>query len=233
MRTYSNNYSELWNQLAKEDAKTAILNTGKGQTEEAYFWKTGEGDAEVILKHTPDNAVVAEIGCGVGRILHNIAPHCSKAIGIDVSEEMLLQLKQVKPENTNVESVLVNNPPVIPYPDKSVDVVYSILCLQHMEYYDAQGYILEANRILKPGGILIVGFPNIRGKNYRVGFMEAVVKQTHFHADRMRYYTSDMAMCFFENAKFTIESVSGLTSPNTDNMVVVGKKFDEAPRLSI
>jgi SAM-dependent methyltransferase len=49
----------------------------------------------------------------------------------------------------------------IPLPDNSCDVVYSAAVLEHMRREDALTFLRECYRVLKPGGIVRVGVPDL------------------------------------------------------------------------
>jgi SAM-dependent methyltransferase len=49
----------------------------------------------------------------------------------------------------------------IPLPDASCDVVYHAAVLEHMRRADRLTFLRECNRVLKPGGIIRVGVPDL------------------------------------------------------------------------
>lgn len=49
----------------------------------------------------------------------------------------------------------------IPLPDASCDVVYHAAVLEHMRRFDAVVFMAECYRVLKPGGIVRVGVPDL------------------------------------------------------------------------
>lgn len=49
----------------------------------------------------------------------------------------------------------------IPLPDESCDVVYHAAVLEHMRRSDAKAFLSECYRVMKPGGIVRVGVPNL------------------------------------------------------------------------
>jgi predicted SAM-dependent methyltransferase len=49
----------------------------------------------------------------------------------------------------------------IPFPDASCDVVYHAAVLEHLRRSDAAAFLAECYRVLKPGGILRVGVPDL------------------------------------------------------------------------
>ena len=50
----------------------------------------------------------------------------------------------------------------IPFPDNSVDVVYSSHFFEHLTYKDGQAVLQETYRVLKPGGMVSVCVPDAR-----------------------------------------------------------------------
>jgi predicted SAM-dependent methyltransferase len=50
----------------------------------------------------------------------------------------------------------------IPFPDNSVDVVYSSHLMEHMPYDAGQELLRQALRVLKPGGTISICVPNAR-----------------------------------------------------------------------
>jgi SAM-dependent methyltransferase len=49
----------------------------------------------------------------------------------------------------------------IPFPASSCDVVYHSAFLEHMRHSDALEFLRECNRVLKPGGVIRVGVPDL------------------------------------------------------------------------
>ncbi len=49
----------------------------------------------------------------------------------------------------------------IPFEDCSVDVVYNSAMLEHLRREDAASFLKECHRVLKPGGIIRVGVPDL------------------------------------------------------------------------
>ncbi len=49
----------------------------------------------------------------------------------------------------------------IPLPDASCDVVYHAAVLEHLRRSDAAAFLVECHRVLKPGGIVRVGVPDL------------------------------------------------------------------------
>lgn len=114
-------------------------------------WK---GLAEAMLKIL-NYDVVADLGAGEGTLSQLIAQRAKKVIAIDNSEKMVEFGQQLAKENQlpNLEYRLgdIESPPI---DDSSVDLAILSQALHHAE--QPLKALAEANRILKPGGRLIV-----------------------------------------------------------------------------
>jgi ubiquinone/menaquinone biosynthesis C-methylase UbiE len=98
------------------------------------------------------NTIIADIGCGTGRHWKKMFERKpKKLIGFDVSEGMLKMLEQKFP---TAETYLLINDELSLLPDESCDIVISTLTIAHIK--NAGAAIAEWNRVLKPGGYLII-----------------------------------------------------------------------------
>ena len=100
--------------------------------------------------------VVADIGCGNGRIGRLITRDCQKYIGLDVSDSLTVFPTYIEGyENVTLIRASATN---LPFEDESVDVA---LCWGVMHHTDRPEKTLEELvRIVKPGGdILIYVYP--------------------------------------------------------------------------
>ncbi|WP_430395373.1 ArsR/SmtB family transcription factor [Ferrovibrio sp.] len=129
-------------------------------------------------------ADLLDIGTGTGRLLEVLAPHFERAIGVDLSREMLAVAR------TNLERAGIRNAQVrqadmynLPLPAQSFDAA---IVHQVLHYADEPGKaITEAARVLRPGGQLIVvdfaphdlEFLRKDHAHRRLGFSDAEVRQ--------------------------------------------------------
>ena len=91
---------------------------------------------------------VVDIGCGTGRHWNALLnAHPAQLIGVDVSAEMLSQLKRKFPD-----ALVFNDLSKIE--DHSADVIVSTLTIGHIA--DIENAFREWHRILKPGGEIVV-----------------------------------------------------------------------------
>lgn len=134
-----------------------------GTEDEAIFEASGAGTTEFLLNNVGirESDVVLEIGCGVGRVGKHLAQHCRRWIGTDVSPKMLEFTAERLRGVSNVELVEISGNDLRPIHDGSIDVVYSTVVFMHLESWDRYGYVLEALRVLRPGGKLYVDNVNL------------------------------------------------------------------------
>jgi ubiquinone/menaquinone biosynthesis C-methylase UbiE len=154
-------YKEVWNGLAAT-FRNAVIHV-QGDASEAELQATGEATVE-DLKATvgvrPDD-VVLEIGCGIGRVGKVLAPLCKAWIGCDVSGKMLAHAKSRLKELNNVRLVETSGVDLAPIQDQSVDLAYCTVVFMHLDEWDRYSYVLEAKRILRPGGRIFVDSFNL------------------------------------------------------------------------
>ena len=97
------------------------------------------------------NKRVIDIGCGTGRHWNKLLEKQPASLtGYDVSEEMLLVLKQKFPgqETIRLTGTQLNRH------DNSCDIIISTLAIAHIENIKAA--LQEWHRVLKPGGEMII-----------------------------------------------------------------------------
>jgi ubiquinone/menaquinone biosynthesis C-methylase UbiE len=98
------------------------------------------------------NKIIADVGCGTGRHWKKILDsEPKKLIGFDVSQEMLKMLQQKFP---HAETHGIINNKLQALENESCDCVISTLTIAHIQ--NAEEAITEWNRILKPGGQMII-----------------------------------------------------------------------------
>jgi SAM-dependent methyltransferase len=107
--------------------------------------------------------VALEIGSGLGRVVKSLAERFDRVIGIDISPEMLERARDLVVD-PRVELRLGDGRSLAGVPDASVDLVLSFTVLQHIpDPKIVEGYLREAGRVLRPGGVLVFQWNNEPG----------------------------------------------------------------------
>jgi ubiquinone/menaquinone biosynthesis C-methylase UbiE len=108
---------------------------------------------------TPEDKVALEIGHGGGRMLAAASRYFRNLIGIDVHDNNEKVDRELIARGINNYRLIRTEGKEIPIDDNSIDCVYSFIVLQHVEKIDVfNNYLIEAHRILKPGGFAVLYF---------------------------------------------------------------------------
>jgi SAM-dependent methyltransferase len=145
-------YKTTWNQLARD--RQGALFYVSGYDDEFKAWSDTEDQMELLRTTVGigSDDVFLEIGCGVGRIGRMLAPFVKEWVGCDVSAKMLEFARRRTLGLGNVRLQEISGYDLKPIPDASIDVVYSMVVFMHLDEWDRYNYVLEAMRVLKPGG---------------------------------------------------------------------------------
>lgn len=138
-------YAEHWTPRSLAEAMFQIDTAARSADE---FWARGALVAQSVARYMPNpwpNTVV-DYGCGIGRVLLYMPG--LRRIGIDVSAEMLDYARLCAPGCGFIRGEGRS----IPLEDGSVNFLYSLLTLQHMDAADTTNIVRETARVLLPGG---------------------------------------------------------------------------------
>jgi len=159
-----------WDRRAREDARYYVAFGRREQSPEEFF-ATATGvlhalRAEYRRFASPASSLHAlEIGCGPGRLLVPLSRDFASVTGVDVSAEMIELARANLRGLSNARAELVSGSDLAQFPDASFDFVCSYAVFQHIPSRDVVlGYLREARRVLRPGGILkcqLNGLPDL------------------------------------------------------------------------
>lgn len=103
-----------------------------------------------------DAANILEVGCGNGRLYRQLRQYgyTGDYAGIEVAEYIIDHNKERHPEATWKATLVYD----IPFPCASFDLCFSLYVLEHIVYPERA--LAEMLRVLKPGGKLVIVFPD-------------------------------------------------------------------------
>jgi len=202
--------------LTKGSTMEAIL---RGIGNEQEFWKRGEEDASRLLKFINKETIVLDVGCGIGRVMKSMAPHCREVHGVDTSA---LILRRAKNELIELKNCFFHRSEFarFSFPANSFDLIYSFYTLQHMEKEDAYLSLRRMYDLLKPQGIIYVQFPDFCSDHYFSLFEEYALRHSKYWA-RVRCYTKPEIEQLYAGAGFKILEYN----KENENIFVTGKKL--------
>ena len=146
-------YAKVWDAVASVREHAFEL-VDESQNEEQLS-KSGQELAPFLLKGLGigKQDVVFEIGCGVARLGKWVAPHAREWWGLDVSANMVELARERCREMRNVRFFVGNGRDLAQVPAASVDKMYCHAVFIHMDKEDWYSYLVDARRVLKPGGL--------------------------------------------------------------------------------
>ncbi len=135
---------------SREGAMHVALNCDETFSTTGYL-----GQVDLIALRLQPGDKVLEVGCGVGFNLRNLATRLSTChfTGVDLSQDHVVSAKKEAAEISNA-TFEQGDFHQMRFPDAAFDVVFAIECL--CQGTDWRGAVAEIQRVLRPGGRLIV-----------------------------------------------------------------------------
>jgi 2-polyprenyl-3-methyl-5-hydroxy-6-metoxy-1,4-benzoquinol methylase len=155
-----------WNQAATGDAMFNIITdpakANGGWTSEEFF-AHGQDEIDRAMERLADLVDIRlgralDFGCGLGRLTQALTDWFGKVEGVDVSEEMVIRAREHN-EHDVVTFHHNARADLGMFKDRTFDLVYSMIVLQHMPQDMQHGYVGEFFRVLKPGGVAMFHTP--------------------------------------------------------------------------
>jgi ubiquinone/menaquinone biosynthesis C-methylase UbiE len=209
-------YQEFWEHMAatKEGACYGVagLPFSLPATNESLELH-GEPTARVIIESLGINSEhsVVEVGVGIGRLAHHIAPQCREFYGVDISSRMLSfareRLKDLS--NVHLQKLITNDLRI--FPEDRFDRVFFQIVLVHLDREDAFNYLRESYRVLKKGGKGYFQFYNLlHEKGFREFLNSANITATSGDKSRGRVhcYTAPEVRKLMGEAGFTLDEAN-------------------------
>jgi SAM-dependent methyltransferase len=107
----------------------------------------------------PGDRRVLDAGCGGGRMMPVLAGLGCRVEGVDVSPQMIRRARQDHASFPSQVASIAD----LPFPDASIDGVFSWYSTIHSPDPDLPRILGEARRVLRPGGLLLLAFQSGRG----------------------------------------------------------------------
>lgn len=190
---------DYWNDRTRKDFREAILVSNK---EPDKFEKEGDRHFELFKNLIKPNMVVLDYGTGCGRIAKRISTKAKRVIGIDMAEEMESKANEYMAGISNFDFCVSDGKEIDEICDESIDMVFSILCHQHIPKTYSQNIVNEWNRVLKKDGILwFQTVTNFYNETIEPGDNNVWVSR-RYTEDEIRKSVSDAG---FKNIEISIE----------------------------
>ncbi len=159
-----------WEKHAELDPMWAILThkDQKGRWDKDQFFAIGKAEIDALMSDIAERfpalarKCALDFGCGVGRLTQALADYFDEVTGVDISEGMIQQARNLNQHGSRCSYVANDTPNLSFLASDSFDLVYSSITLQHMHTDYSSGYIREFLRVVKPSGLVVFQLPSHR-----------------------------------------------------------------------
>jgi SAM-dependent methyltransferase len=179
-------YGRNWMPDSEAEARRQIIT----YEDEERFEATGRSELDRLGPFFEPTSTVLDLGCGIGRIARYVAPRCESLWAVDASPRMLELARRRLAEQHNVRYALCADTRVPDVPDASVDFVYSIIVLQHLEKEHAFLLVEDVVRMLRPGAKALFTWPNLLDDFFLDSFLSYAHEGGSANPSRARMYTT-------------------------------------------
>jgi len=159
-----------WEELAEMDPCWAILADSRyrlGKWDVSDFFRTGDAEIQRLLDvagrlgYPRQRERALDFGCGVGRLTRAVARDFAQCIGVDISEQMITQAREMNHDVPNAKFLVNDADHLRIFPDDHFDLVFTALVLQHIPgEARIKSYVAEFVRTLRPSGLLVFQLPS-------------------------------------------------------------------------
>ncbi|AOE49184.1 malonyl-ACP O-methyltransferase BioC [Kangiella sediminilitoris] len=140
------------NQITPGEVARSFSKAAKTYDAAAFFQRiAGERLYERLDYFKLEPKSIVDLGCGTGVFTRELSQRFTQAqvTGVDIAEGMIQWCQQ----QSSAERYLCADAMTLPFPDNSVDLIFSNLAIQWVN--DLSALFQELNRVLRPDGLLL------------------------------------------------------------------------------
>jgi ubiquinone/menaquinone biosynthesis C-methylase UbiE len=170
-------------------------------------------DKYLFPKIDTSEMIALEYGCGPGRNLIRFYKQFKRIDGVDIGEKNINNaLININDAELKVPNLYVNSGDNIPTENEVYDIVFSVICLQHICVYEIRYKIMqEVFRVLKTGGYFCFqmgyGNPKQNSVDYYANNYEssATNGENDVCVENHKFLEKDLTEIGFKNFEYNID----------------------------
>ena len=165
--------------------------------------------------------MILDIGCGGGININRMAKTAKKVYGVDYSIESVKLSRQVNQDyiNEGKVEVLEANVASLPFEDETFDIVTAFETVYF--WPDIEKSFGEVKRVLKPGGIFLIGLESNGSNNLPMKISEKLINMT--------VYNDEEITTFLENNDYSEITVYLRDAKNKEEIVKANGEVKRIP----
>jgi len=145
------------------------------------------------LKHLDikEDDIILDIGCGGGININRMSKHAKKVYGVDYSEESVNLSREVNDDEIKSGKVEVfkANVKKLPFEDDTFDVVTAFETVYF--WPNIEKSFGEVKRVLKPGGIFLIGMESNGSDNLPMKISEKLINMTVYSDEELTLFLNN------------------------------------------
>lgn len=154
---------------------------------------------------------VLELGCGWGRGVEKLIDSCDHFTGLDKNEPLIQALKE---KYSNHYFNTANLPYLTEFEDNTFDFIVTFQVIEHIQ--DDHKFLQEANRVLKPGGKILLTTVNKEYslsrnpwhiREYKTEELKNLMKKYFSHLETSGVGGNEKVWAYYEENKMSVNKI--------------------------
>lgn len=152
------------------------------KTSDNSIWGTEEEITSKVIDETVSFGKWLNLCAGDGRFNNRLVLHSEKVIAADIDDSALEKLQRITPNNLKpkLETKTFNVTEKFPFGDKSFDGIFCVGTLHLFPKEVFQKIFTEMDRVLKPGGKIIIDYATDIRREYSDGTLWVVENEPNY-----------------------------------------------------
>jgi 2-polyprenyl-3-methyl-5-hydroxy-6-metoxy-1,4-benzoquinol methylase len=146
---------------------------------------------------------ILDVGCGTGLNAQHLAARGHTVVGIDLSPVAIEKFTQRGFQGIVCD---LEGAAGAPLPSGSFDLIFASEVIEHIS--DTARFLAELNRLLRPGGTLMLSTPNSAFWPYRILGLLGQTASEYQHPGHVRFFSRRSLVGALAAAGFTVANVS-------------------------
>jgi SAM-dependent methyltransferase len=165
-----------------------------------------ERSCKVFTRRMVPNEIplrILDVGCGTGMNAQHLAASGHTVVGLDLSPVAIDKFRQ---KGFDCIVCDIEKEGGVPLPSGSFDLIFASEVIEHVA--DTATFLSEMNRLVRPGGVLVLSTPNSAFWPYRILGILGRTPTEYQHPGHVRFFSRRLLTNALVAAGFIVEKMS-------------------------